>query len=447
MKLNIDNIGIIKKAEINFKGLTVIAGENDSGKSTISKSLFCIIKALNKPEELEVGIVGNIKTFYSFFNRVHLKVRRSIHEENSILQEFHEYRRHLSRLNLNVRKKRFDFEDIGLFEALFDNFEFLIQDLHDICPEVYYEFVDKWENLYFELNSKIDINLEAIRRAFFSEFNLEITNKFSNKEGSIRCSNRYGENLFSTNISNDIFSDLTEYGKLPYTDTIFIESPIVLNLYSALNSSNTIFESLKSTTNSLMRNRGIIPYHIDDLIVKLEISKIKNEYGNKINKNQEIENIISGKVSFSNKYNDFIFTKNRDEHEKVYKIMNTASGIKSFGIIQLLENGGFINEETLLIIDEPEVHLHPKWQLKYAEMIVKLVKLGVPILVTSHSPYFVQALKVYSDRENLFDKTSFYLTEKENEETVLIDTSDNLNKIFKKLAEPLEELVWGGAQW
>ena len=50
MRLNIQNFGIIESASVNINGLTVICGENDSGKSTIGKLLFAMIKASQKYE-------------------------------------------------------------------------------------------------------------------------------------------------------------------------------------------------------------------------------------------------------------------------------------------------------------------------------------------------------------------------------------------------------------
>ncbi len=46
MKLKLNNIGIIDKADIKLVGLTVIAGENDSGKSTVGKVLYALIKTI-----------------------------------------------------------------------------------------------------------------------------------------------------------------------------------------------------------------------------------------------------------------------------------------------------------------------------------------------------------------------------------------------------------------
>ena len=48
MKLNIEKIGKINKAEIVFDGLTIIAGKNSTGKSTVGKALFSIFNSFYK---------------------------------------------------------------------------------------------------------------------------------------------------------------------------------------------------------------------------------------------------------------------------------------------------------------------------------------------------------------------------------------------------------------
>ena len=49
--LTFENIGIIKQAKVALNGLTVIAGENDTGKSTVGKLMFAIVKALSRFEQ------------------------------------------------------------------------------------------------------------------------------------------------------------------------------------------------------------------------------------------------------------------------------------------------------------------------------------------------------------------------------------------------------------
>jgi len=45
MKIKIENIGFVKIADVEINGITVIAGENNTGKSTIGKSLYSIFNS------------------------------------------------------------------------------------------------------------------------------------------------------------------------------------------------------------------------------------------------------------------------------------------------------------------------------------------------------------------------------------------------------------------
>ena len=47
MKLYIDAIGKVVNSTIELNSLTLIAGENDTGKSTIGKVLFAIVQAFS----------------------------------------------------------------------------------------------------------------------------------------------------------------------------------------------------------------------------------------------------------------------------------------------------------------------------------------------------------------------------------------------------------------
>ena len=46
--IEIKNIGIINYAEININGLSVNAGDNETGKLSVGKLIFSIIKAISR---------------------------------------------------------------------------------------------------------------------------------------------------------------------------------------------------------------------------------------------------------------------------------------------------------------------------------------------------------------------------------------------------------------
>ena len=46
MNIEIRDIGKIEHADVTLDGITVIAGENNTGKSTIGKTVFTVFNAL-----------------------------------------------------------------------------------------------------------------------------------------------------------------------------------------------------------------------------------------------------------------------------------------------------------------------------------------------------------------------------------------------------------------
>ncbi|WP_304298452.1 AAA family ATPase, partial [Capnocytophaga leadbetteri] len=132
-----------------------------------------------------------------------------------------------------------------------------------------------------------------------------------------------------------------------------------------------------------------------------------------------ISNNIRGEAENNNDLldNDFSFYR---EDGAVFDLAEVATGIKAFSIIQLLLKNGHIDNRTLLIIDEPEAHLHPQWIVEYARMIVLLHKhIGVKFFLASHNPDMVSAIRYIAEKEGVLDNVNYYLAEKEEGETYL----------------------------
>ena len=110
-------------------------------------------------------------------------------------------------------------------------------------------------------------------------------------------------------------------------------------------------------------------------------------------------------------------------------------------LLESLISLGMLTTDSILILDEPEINLHPEWQLLYAQIIVELQKaLGIKILLTTHSPYFLKAIQSYALQEKSIGKCKFYLAENIDDDTEITDFTKNTNVLFRTLAEPLRKL-------
>ena len=113
-------------------------------------------------------------------------------------------------------------------------------------------------------------------------------------------------------------------------------------------------------------------------------------------------------------------------------------------MLQILLENRKLKENTYLIMDEPEVHLHPEWQVKLAKILVLLVKdLNITLFINSHSPQFIEAMEVYSVKYALRDETNFYLTKiDENTKKYNVEKIEyeKLYELYNNLGDPYDEV-------
>jgi len=202
-------------------------------------------------------------------------------------------------------------------------------------------------------------------------------------------------------------------------DPIFIETPLVWNF--------TDFFRDIAQIESQMRIELDYPYLMKDLNFKLHIKSASSGLDIK----EKVTSLMGGEFK-KDEMGRYYFDKQGERIE----LVNTATGIKYFGIFQVLSQNNYLNKDTVLVLDEPEVHLHPKWQLEMAKIIVELVKNGVKILVNSHSPYMIEALERYAEKAEV--PSDFYLAEDGIIAKVEDNNSKTLAKIFHKLSAPYE---------
>lgn len=130
------------------------------------------------------------------------------------------------------------------------------------------------------------------------------------------------------------------------------------------------------------------------------------------------------------------------EDGNIIDIKNTSEGLKTFAIIKALLLSGEISENGLLILDEPEIHLHPEWQLLFAEAIILIQKaFNLHILLSTHSPYFLRAIQVYAKKHEVDERCNYYLSESSADGNLVTNVSDNIELIYKQLSVPLQQLA------
>jgi len=260
----------------------------------------------------------------------------------------------------------------------------------------------------------------------------------SSKEEDYKTHHILESNLFKNQLVSDIGyikliidkdtifkSEFGSFTEVDFVDSdnflynpIMIETPLVWNF--------TDFFRDIAQVESQMRIELDYPYLMKDLNFKLHIKNASDGLDIK----KKMTDLMGGEFK-KDEMGHYYFDK---QGQKI-DLLNTATGIKTFGLFQVLSQNNYLNKDAVLILDEPEVHLHPKWQLEMAKVIVNLVKGGVKIVVNSHSPYMIEALKRYSEVEDIEDKTNFYLAE-----NGYIEHQESLENIFEKLALPMREL-------
>lgn len=129
---------------------------------------------------------------------------------------------------------------------------------------------------------------------------------------------------------------------------------------------------------------------------------------------------------------------------RIFDLSECATGIKSFSILQLLLKNGFLQKDTLLIIDEPEAHLHPQWIVEYARMIVMLHKeIGVKFFIASHSTDMVSAIRYIAAKQEIQDSLNFYLAEDSEDSPYRYTYRDlglDIDPIFKSFNKSFDKI-------
>lgn len=475
MKFYFDNVGILSNVTIDCNGLSVITGFNNSGKTTLGKAIYALFDAV---EDLEVK---NLNDKQSYANK-------AIHQVLNMSELRYMY--YTLRAELEIAQEQ------NTLEHNVDDKETILDYLNKDMPrcnniEAIINYIDKIRDLL------IDFDIDKILKTFTkrnSGINTAAYEKFkSNLQKALDELDEIKKTVLSDlemiNYSNDWIglTLINEFsGQIQPVKNKEVESTLsisdnghIFDIKCVDNSFDISYKSFNNTINRIFMLDDI--YDIDDAYC-IRMKRNTTRFSISHNSDNELPSgyldLLNSRtaISHSDKNRLWIMRKNylsiidREAIYSKYKealdlidkvipgdflpkqigmfyrfdgtelnIKNLASGSKVFAIIKILLMSGALNEKTLLILDEPEVHLHPEWQNKYAELLVILIKtIKCKVILSTHSPNFLLAIETMVKKYGIEDMFNTYVTKRKQDNYMVEfnEVSDNIEQAYELLAKP-----------
>ena len=405
MIFKIKNFGKIAEANIKLDGITVICGNNNTGKSTVGKALFSFFNALTdyknkidaqKNSKLRVAIRNYaadpmdlpVEVFY---------LRNSIdfiseHDNHFSLDEVKEF----LELSYGVKLPK---------DRLVSLVEYLNTPEIDILNEYVYRYITnvmngQIKNAYSSSSSQCSISGE------FKDFTNTIKIRKQNCSCDLHKSIEHSAYYINTPFSLD--------GLNEHRFAIYGSNPMSRNIVDA------ILQAQAEINEDSMTNI------LDTVLNKKELDDVRSI----------IKKAYSGDTIIDHGRYFYI------ENGIPFDFRNISAGLKSFAIIERLLETGVLKKKDVLILDEPEIHLHSEWQIIYAELIVILQKtFDLTILLVTHSSQFLESLIYYMEKYAIADKGNYYIPVQNEKGVTIVNRTDNLIRMKKSLKSGLYTLT------
>lgn len=434
IQITIKDYKAIKSAEIELNGITVISGVNGAGKSSISRLLYYALKYANNYDT----IVNRL--FADELLPIDRLIQSSISgvPQNELTRQIQSQQRIAATSNENSIKKEAYINAIRLIMELFHNLNKRdANELHMPDPaalrimSIVYSIGDNRKNKSLVMKGGgWDAVINNIEALFEKTNRILLTRDYSLYRDALT-------NVLNDDLKNVIISEYgvpfvgKNVGNVPILNfiqqSVYIDTPMI----AGLDMRNGTFQNVE---------------YWDDLNMMLS-KPAKKSYSRTIN--NYIRDVTGG-----NAYIDYGLSANgtmkyQREDGLEIDLANSATGIKSLSMLQALLRNGSITENTLLIIDEPEAHLHPQWIVEYARIIVMMhQKIGAKFFIASHSTDFVSAIKYIAEKQKVDKSLSFYLAEEDKRKPYTYNYKSigtDIEPIFESFNKSLDKISeYGG---
>lgn len=372
MVFNFEKLGNVDSGTVELGDLTIICGPNNVGKTYISYAIYGFLRQCK--ELLDFSLPKD-------------SISRLI-KDGVLHIELKEYKKQLPKL----------FEDASAkFSSSLTSFFNVSDNFFDLAELRF--------NLKHELNmgtkeyKSVEHFGENVELDFYKADNdsvLSISIKIKSLTGKI-LPHRILESVINEKIADCILGEF-----IPQPFVVTSERTGIALFYKELDiSRNSLLEYISDKENlnffeilSVLRSRYAKPIYDNINVVRdyENLSKLKSficedpEYKPV---KQALQDLMGGTYKSQNKQVVYLPKKERGRRKVAIPVYVASSSIKSLFLINLYINS-LATKGGILIIDEPELNLHPDNQRKMARLLSRLVNSGVKVLITTHSDYIIR---------------------------------------------------------
>lgn len=400
--ININNLGPITNGNIELNKLSIFIGESGTGKTYASYTIYSMFEHLQKiHEQFEFFSKQNVddllKDHHLSINYNELQNKITTLAEDSFLK----HRTEIIASTFNVPNSFFENIKINYSYSDFPNIKLNINPVLSLFVEN--EFIE-YDDAFYKLNLTIDSNIISLKLTSLGGDPDSVSDRLLDSKKLKSMLNNWFQKL--TSFTNLIYIPAERVGLHVFKDEL---NKSRLEEYSDLSM------SLNNTPNDIKLDVATYPKPISSYLNNLNnwIFRDVRILSRKNNKKQKIStvNLLKGKFEIDRNQNIY-FRENFQKSEVKFSTKKIPFQVSSSTLKSLLGFDLYIKHALkkgdYLIIDEPELNLHFKSQKEIASILYQLVKLGVHIILSTHSDYLVREL-VNLELQNYIENKKDYV--------------------------------------
>ena len=138
------------------------------------------------------------------------------------------------------------------------------------------------------------------------------------------------------------------------------------------------------------------PY--SDLAKALSRTQKGKNYDSFAQAREIVSSMVGGRLEYNEDKKEWQF---RDNDRKVYEVATTSEGVKKLSILDILLGNRYLDNQSVIIIDELEANLHPSMISQFLDAIFMLADSGIQFFISSHSYFVIKRLYIQAHRKDI----------------------------------------------